>query len=123
MTILKNNLLLVIVCTVTCIGIAGFVAFSVVNAATAPTDERQLTSGAVAVMTIPVEVIDGRNNVSVHGDEFYYPRGIALAEGVLIVADSMSDRIQIISDMRGNSNIIRLGKPGNNNISYSGLTY
>jgi len=67
---------------------------------------------AVAI-TIP-EVFDGLWDTLRFLDELYYPIGIALNGGFLIVADSMADRIQIFSE-DGN---MRIGRPGQFGFSY-----
>lgn len=73
------------------------------------------TSGAAeAVMTTKAVAYDGIWDEKRYSDELYYPIGIALQDGNLIVADSMCDRIQIIGGARN----IRIGKPGQYGLAY-----
>jgi sugar lactone lactonase YvrE len=114
----KNNLLLISICAVVVIGIAVFVVIIAANADAMPNNV-QLAGGAAAVKTTPVRVIDGKEVSAAgyvnHGNEFYYPRGIAIAVEGIVVADSLSDRIQIIGDF----DTTRIGNPGNNDISFA----
>jgi len=77
-------------------------------------NEYQLTDEAEAVMTTKIIVRDGLWDPTRYTDEFYYPKGIALLDGKIVVADYMCDRIQIID---GNKNI-RIGMPGQYGLSY-----
>ena len=77
-------------------------------------DNRRLTGEAEAVMTTKIIVHDGLWDPERYSDEFYYPKGIALMDGKIIVADFMCDRIQILD---GESNS-RIGMPGQYGLSY-----
>jgi len=77
-------------------------------------NEYQLTGEAEAVMTTKIIVRDGLWDPTRYTDEFYYPKGIALLDGKIVVADYMCDRIQIID---GDKNI-RIGMPGQYGLSY-----
>ena len=69
---------------------------------------------AEAVMTTKIEVYDGIWDVRRYSDEFYYPIGITLSAEGIVVADSMSDRIQIIDRLQNR----RIGSPGQYGLSY-----
>ena len=69
---------------------------------------------AEAVMTTKLRVFDGLWEPTRHSDELYYPLGLAIINGDIVVADSKCDRIQIID---GDSNR-RIGMPGQYGLSY-----
>jgi len=69
---------------------------------------------AVAVMTTKIVVYDGLWEPTRHSDELYYPIGLALLDGNIIVADSKCDRIQVIDGERNR----RIGLPGQYGLSY-----
>jgi len=77
-------------------------------------DMRRITGEAEAVMTTKIVVHDGIWDSTRYTDEFYYPKGIALKDGKIVVADHMCDRIQILGGDRNT----RIGMPGQYGLSY-----
>jgi len=77
-------------------------------------ETRQATGEAEAVMTTKIIVFDGLWEPTRHSDEFYYPIGVALFNGNIIVAYSKCDRIQILDGDRNK----RIGLPGQYGLSY-----
>jgi len=69
---------------------------------------------AEAVMTTKITVLDGLWEPTRHSDELYYPIGVALLAGNLVVADSKCDRVQILDGDRNR----RIGLPGQFGLSY-----
>ena len=77
-------------------------------------DARRVIGGAEAVMTTKIVVHDGIWDPQRYTDEFYYPMGLALMDGKIVVADFMCDRIQILDG----ENNIRIGVPGQYGLAY-----
>jgi len=74
----------------------------------------RVTGEAEAVMTTKITVFDGLWEPTRHSDELYYPIGLALHDGNIVVADSKCDRIQILDGERNR----RIGSPGQFGLSY-----
>jgi len=78
-------------------------------------DPTRIAEGeAEAVMTTKIVVHDGLWEPTRHSDELYYPIGITLLGGNLVVADSKCDRIQLLDGDRNR----RVGLPGQFGLSY-----
>jgi len=75
---------------------------------------RRATGEAEAVMTTKIQVFDGLWEPTRYSDELYYPIGLALMDGNIVIADSKCDRIQIIDGDRNR----RIGLPGQYGLSY-----
>ena len=75
---------------------------------------RRVPGEAQAVMTTKITVFDALWEPTRYSDELYYPVGIALFDGNIVVADSKCDRIQIIDGERNR----RIGLPGQYGFSY-----
>ena len=69
---------------------------------------------AEAVAITPAAAFNGLINPQRVFDELYYPIGLALMGAYLVVADSMCDRVQILSDTRSQ----QIGMPGRYALSY-----
>jgi len=72
------------------------------------------TGEAEAVMTTKITVLDGLWEPTRHSDELYYPIGLAMLDGNIVVADSKCDRIQILNNDKNR----RIGSPGQFGYSY-----
>lgn len=77
-------------------------------------DDIYIIGIAEAVSITPVSYFDGLEGFQSIFDELYYPIGLSVSESGFVVADSMSDRIQIFG---GPSNQ-RIGMPGRFGLSY-----
>ena len=77
--------------------------------------EAHIIGEAEAVAVTPVSSFDGISDPLDVLDEFYRPMGIAMNGAYLIIADSMSDRVQILD---GADNV-RIGMPGRFGLSYN----
>jgi len=77
--------------------------------------ELRAAGEAEAVMTTKITVYDGIWNPTRYSDELYYPIGITLLGGDIVVADSKCDRIKIIDGDRN----VRVGLPGQFGLSYN----
>jgi len=75
---------------------------------------RRAPGEAEAIMTTKILVYDGLWESTRHSDELYYPIGLALMDGNIVVADSKCDRIQILDGDRN----LRIGSPGQFGLSY-----
>ncbi|MCL1883996.1 MAG: hypothetical protein FWF81_09635 [Defluviitaleaceae bacterium] len=69
---------------------------------------------AEAVAVTAASSLTGLWNPQSVFDELYYPIGIALLGSHIVVADSMCDRVQILTDGEN----IRIGRPGRYGLSY-----
>jgi len=74
----------------------------------------EITGGAEAVLTTKPVIADGIWHPQRYSDELYYPIGIMVMDGNLVIADSMCDRVVIID---GDTNK-RIGKPGQYGLAY-----
>ena len=118
LNIFVKHKLIVLICTLTIAVTIFTAAFFASNAGKG--EDVYLPGSAEAVMTTPVITLDGKSGQTLYHDELYTPLGIALANETdgsiaVIVADSMSDRIQIISE----NEITRVGKYGMGGVSFA----
>jgi len=78
------------------------------------TPDAFVTGEAEAVATTQPIILNGIWEPTRFLDELYYPIGIAMLGDYLVVADSMCDRIQILT----NCTNVRIGRPGQFGFSY-----
>jgi DNA-binding beta-propeller fold protein YncE len=113
MKIIKNKKLLIITSAFLCVVIAVTIFISV--HILKDEDSGSNRSGeAEAVKTTKIDVYDGIWDPTRFTDELYYPIGITMLNGDLIIADSKCDRIKIIDSERS----WRVGIPGQFGLSY-----
>ncbi|MCL2036506.1 MAG: hypothetical protein FWG83_03865 [Oscillospiraceae bacterium] len=73
-----------------------------------------VSGDAVAVMTTKITVLDGIWDAKRYSDELYFPLGLAVTNGNVVVADSMCDRIVILDGEKNR----RIGRPGQYGLTY-----
>jgi len=113
MYLLKNKKLLIII-AVSIILISTGIVLLAVQPWVKEASVVRAPGEAEAVMTTKITVFDGLWEPTRHSDELYYPIGLALMNGNIIVADSKCDRIQILDNDRNK----RIGSPGQFGLSY-----
>jgi DNA-binding beta-propeller fold protein YncE len=111
---MKSKKKLILLCAAGTI-VLGAVLFAVLWSLRTPYEPPPLLGGTEAVMTTRVHILSGVTGSDESIEEFYYPLGVVLDRGAILVADSMNDRIQII----GQDRTVRVGEPGSSEISFA----